>query len=106
MLSPLPLMGSSRTSGGIFRGRARGNLPNHADLSTVNHEFEGPVKGEVNLYLTDQYPRNVKFEFLRGDSELVVIVNVVDRMAPILDTVAHKFPIIRSVYVFFFIYLF
>lgn len=107
MLSPLPLMGSSRTSGGLFRGHARGNLPNHADLSTVNKNFEGSVKGEVYLYLTDQYPRNVKFEFLRGDSELVVIVNVVDSMAPILDTVAKKFAIIRSAYsLFLFTYLF
>jgi hypothetical protein len=91
-------MGSSRTLGGIFRGHARGNLPNHADLTTVDFEFERPVKGEVYLYLTELYPRHVNFEFLKGESELVVMVNVADSMAPILDVVAHKFSVIRSVY--------
>jgi hypothetical protein len=91
-------MGASRTSGGLFRGHAYGNIPNHADLSTVNIKFEVPVKGEVHLYLTDQYPRNVNFDFLRGDSDLVVMVKVVDRMAPILDMVAHKLSIIKRVY--------
>jgi hypothetical protein len=101
MFSPIqPLMGSSRTSGGILRGRARGNLPNHADFITTNLELEGPVKGEVYLYLTDQYPRHVNFEFLKGDSELVVMVNVVESMGPILDVVARKFSIIQGVYSF------
>ena len=89
-------MGSSRTSGGLLCGRAHGNFPKHADLTTVNLQNEGPVKGEVYIYMTDQYPRHLKFETLKGDSELVVIVNVVDSMAPILDMVGHKFSIIRS----------
>lgn len=95
MLSSLPLMGSSRTSGGVFRGHARGNIPKHADLTTVNIEFKVPVKGEVHLYLTEQYPRLINFELLRGESDLVVIVNVVESMAPILDMVAHKFSAIK-----------
>jgi hypothetical protein len=90
-------MGSSRTSGGLFRGQARGNIPNHADLSTVNNEFKVPVKGEVHLYLTDQYPRDVNFELLRGKSDLVVIVNVAESMSPILNMVAHKFSVIKRV---------
>jgi hypothetical protein len=98
-------MGSSKTSGGILRGRAYGNELKHADLSTVNNEFKVNVKGEVHLYLTDQYPRHVNFEHLRGESDLVVIVNVADSMAPILDMVSHKFSVIRRVYYLFF-YLF
>jgi hypothetical protein len=90
-------MGSSRTTGGILRGRAHGNIPNNADFSTVDHEFQVPVKGEVHLYVTDQYPRHVNFDLLRGESDLVVIVNVAESMAPILDMVAHKFTIIRGV---------
>ena len=97
-VSSLPLMGSSRTSGGLFRGQARGNIPNHADLSTVNNEFKVPVKGEVHLYFTDQYPREVNFDVLRGESDLVVIVNVAESMSPILNMVAHKFSVIKRVY--------
>ena len=101
----MPLMGSSRTTGGFIRGRARGNIPKHADFYTVNNESDVPVKGEIYLYLTDQYPRNVNFEFLRGESDLVVMVNVAKSMAPILHMVAHKFSVIKSVYNLF-IYLF
>jgi hypothetical protein len=104
LLSSLPLMGSSRTSGGFFRGRAFGNIPKHADLSTVDDESKVPVKGEVHLYVTDQYPRYVNFDLLRGDSDLVIIVNVADSMAPILDMVVHKFSFIKRVY-FLFVFL-
>ncbi|KAF8799540.1 hypothetical protein BYT27DRAFT_7263843 [Phlegmacium glaucopus] len=97
MSSPIqPLMGSSQTSGGILCGRARGNFLNHADFMITNLELEGPVKGEVYLYLTDQYPGHINFEFLKGDSELVVLVNVVENMVPILNMVARKFSIIQD----------
>lgn len=91
-----PLMGSSRISGGIFRGHAHGNVPNHADLMTMTVELKTPVKGEVYLYLTEQYPRHVKFELLKGESELVVVVQVVGSIAPILEMVARKFSVIQS----------
>ena len=98
LLSSLPLMGSSRTSGGILRGCAQGNVPNHADLATVNDEIKVPVKGEVHLYITDQYPRHINFDLLRGESDLVVMANVVESMAPILNMVAHKESVIKSVH--------
>jgi hypothetical protein len=91
-----PLMGSSRISGGFSRGLSHGNVPNHADLIPTSIDLEMPVKGEVCLYMTDQYPRNVKFEDLKGDSDLVVMVKVVGSMAPILVMVARKFPDIQS----------
>lgn len=100
-LAAQPLMGSSRISGGILRGRARGNNPNHADFTTTNLESEHPVKGEVYLYLSDIYPREVKFESLKGGSELVVVVKVMESMAPILEMVSRKFPIIQSACFFF-----
>lgn len=59
-------------------------------------EFQTPVKGEVYLYFTDQYPRDVNFDVLKGKSELVVIVKVVQSMGPILDMVARKVAIIKS----------
>ena len=98
MLSSIPLMGSSRTSGGLIRGRAHGNVPKHADLPTLENEFNKvTVKGEVHLYLTNQYPHHTNFDLLRGESDFVVIVNMVDSMAPILEEVANEFSVIRSV---------
>ena len=94
-LTDQPLMGSSRISGGAFRGLARGNVPNHADFISSTLGLES-VMGEVCLYVTDKYPRDVKFESLKGDSEMVVMVKVVDHMVPILEKVACKFSIIQS----------
>jgi hypothetical protein len=91
-----PSMGSSRFSGGILCGHALGNVLNHADFSAMTLDFETPVKGEVYLYVTDQYPHYLNFELLKGESELVVIVKVVGSMAPILHMVARKFSVIQS----------
>lgn len=93
-----PSMGSSRITGGIFCGHAQGNVLNHADISAMSMslDFNTPVKGEVFLYLTDQYPRHINFDLLKGESELVVIVKVVGSMAPILNMVARKFSVIQS----------
>jgi hypothetical protein len=96
-----PSMGSSRISGGILRGRAFGNVPKHADITTSSDLFGTPVKGEVYLYVTEHYPRHVKFELMKGESDLVVMVKVVGRMAPILDMVARKFSIIQSECIYF-----
>ena len=95
-LASQPMMGSSCISGGILRGHARGNTSKHADIMTTN-ELETPVKGEVHLYMTDFYPWDVKFESLKGDSDLVVVVKVEEHFAPILDMVSCKFSIIQSV---------
>lgn len=100
-----PSMGSSKISGGKLRGLAHGNVLNHADFTHTTLEFETPVKGEVYLYLTDEYPRNVNFDHLKGESELVVIVKAVSSFAPILDMVAHKFSIIQSEYFYFLKYI-
>jgi hypothetical protein len=99
----VPLMGSSQTSGGVLRGRAQGNIPNHADIGNTSFDLDLPaVKGEVSLYLTDQYPRDVNFETLKGESELVVIVKAVGGMAAVLGMVARKCSIIQSESAFMF----
>lgn len=91
-----PPMGSSRSYGGFIRGRALGNVANHADLRAGSLELVRPDKGEVFLYITDKYPRDVKFEELKGDSELLVMVKVGGRMGPILAMVARKCSIIHN----------
>jgi hypothetical protein len=93
-VTAIPSMGSSRITGGFIRGHAYGNVMNHADFTAT--VFETPVMGEVYLYLTDQYPRYVNFELLKGQSELVVMVKVAKSMAPILKMVARKFSVIQS----------
>ena len=55
----IPAMGSSRSTGGLFCGRVYGNVPNHADFDAnfaTTLELGRPTKGEVCLYMMDQYP--------------------------------------------------
>jgi hypothetical protein len=93
----VPLMGSSRTSGGVFRGLAQRNIPNHADIGNTSFDLDLPsVKGKVSLYLTDQHPRYVNFETLKGESELVVIIKAVGGMAAVLGMVARRCSMIQS----------
>ena len=92
-VTAIPSMGSSRISGGFIRGHAYGNVLNHADFTATAFET---VMGEVYLYVTDQYPRHVNFERLKGESELVVMVKVAKSMPPILHMVTRKFFVIQS----------
>ena len=97
LIDNVPLMGSSRTSGGFSRGHSHGNALNHADLGGTDLEILGRAyKGEVFLYVTDQYPRQINFDTLKGESEMVVMVVIVERMALILEKVARKFSFIKS----------
>ena len=79
-----PLMDSSQTSGGFSHGHSHGNVPNHADLTATSLNVQIPIKGEVSLYMTDEYPHDLKFEEMKGEYDLVVMVKVVGTMAPIL----------------------
>ena len=59
MDSPPPshfeLQGASRTTGGIFRGRAHGNNLNQADFAD-EEDSSIPIVGKVYLYITSQDP--------------------------------------------------
>jgi hypothetical protein len=63
-----------------------------------------PIKGEVSLYVTDQYPRHINFEQLKGESEMVAMVEASDSMTVVLEKVAGKFAIIQSSSTFLVIY--
>ncbi|KAG6912827.1 hypothetical protein DXG01_011734, partial [Tephrocybe rancida] len=57
-LSPsCDLQGASRTTGGIFRGRAHGNVFNHADMDDFIGSDVIPTKGEVHLYTSHGDPQ-------------------------------------------------
>ncbi|KAG6904291.1 hypothetical protein DXG01_011149, partial [Tephrocybe rancida] len=51
------LQGASRTTGGIFRGRAHGNVFNHADVDDFIESDVIPTKGEVHLYTSHGDPQ-------------------------------------------------
>ncbi|KAG6904146.1 hypothetical protein DXG01_012275, partial [Tephrocybe rancida] len=57
--SPNQLQGASRTSGGISRGRAIGNVFNYGDLKDSLPLMLGPVKGKIYLFISKADPATI-----------------------------------------------
>lgn len=63
----IPAYGASRSTGGVFRGRAQGNTFNMADASDVWEDInlytddpvEKPQKGKIHFYISDQSPTEI-----------------------------------------------
>lgn len=72
----IPAYGSSRSTGGTFRGRAVGNTFNIADVrqvwGDVNCSDGEPIKGKIYLYISDLNPAVVDI------SQSSFVVNVYD----------------------------
>ena len=61
----------------IFMGKFNGNVPNHENIPTS--DFVRPVKGEVCLYITNQYPFQINFDALRGDLVTLLYSKVISQ---------------------------
>ena len=71
MLSPpktkIPAYGSSRSSGGVIRGKAHGNTFNMGDVNAVwddmnvfsDNPAEKPVQGKIHTYVSDLNPSEI-----------------------------------------------
>ena len=69
----IPVLGSSRSTGGTLRGRAAGNTFNIADVGQVFGDSDGePTKGKIYLYISDLNPSVVDI------SQSSFIVNIYD----------------------------
>ena len=79
------LQGASRTTGGILRGRALGNVFNFAD-ATPTEDQDGPMMGKVFIYKDHGVPsQTTPFMFLKHE--------VTRHLAPILQKLATRYPI-------------
>jgi len=74
------LQGASRTSGGILRGRAIGNVFNQADASDI-HGGLYPVKGSVHVYKGCVDPTQNKPNMVVKADVTPNLVDVVKKMA-------------------------
>ena len=91
--SPPRLYGSSRMTGGIFRGRALGNTSNAADFNDVMDEHH-PIPGKVFVYSSNQDPANLSIETLKPST--FIKHDVTRSIQPVLTKVADKYSPIRS----------
>ncbi len=69
MESP-PLLGSSRTTGGILRGRALGNALNYADFRKTSEDdsLAGPAQITFNIMVYIVYGDPIRFNVTPDDS--------------------------------------
>ena len=96
MASPTPppisysrdaLQGASRMTGGILRGRALGNVFNHADGEDQVHLV--PRKGKVLVFQSPRDPMTNK-------PDMSIMSEVSPRLKPVLKTLARKYSPVRS----------
>jgi hypothetical protein len=87
----IPAYGSSRSTGGVFRGKAQGNTFNMGDANEVwgdmNVFTEGlaqkPVKGKIHFYISDLNPPDVDI----AHSSFIANVHDISKCETIQDVI-------------------
>ena len=86
--SPPGRHGASRTTGGILRGNALGNVYNFGDRMDVDNP-QGKVFGKVHVYTTHGDPTNSK-------PYMVLKHEVTNRLTPILKKLGNSYSPVKS----------
>jgi len=89
----LELQGASRTTGGIFRGRAYGNNPNIADLADEDDNLI-PIMGKIYLYITGDDPAT--WDLLTMKCSIVMRHLLTSSLATILQEIGDRHSPVRS----------
>ena len=90
----IPAYGSSRSTGGVIRGKAHGNTFNMGDANAVwedmdvfsDHPAEKPVHGKIQTYVSDLNPSEIDL----SQSSFVTKVYVINKCQNIQDIVRHS----------------
>ena len=81
------MQGASRTTGGVLRGQAQGNVFNHADGSDV---FDmGPRRGKVHVYTSLRDPALHK-------PDMTLAAEVTSTLKPVLKALARSYSPVHS----------
>ena len=95
--TPLCLEGSSRTTGGLSRGKAYGNVFNFADAEDIAMD-NLPVEGKVLLYFSHDNPANINTMDLKPSASFKH--KVVPTVKPILKAISGRFSPVKSKFYF------
>jgi hypothetical protein len=92
-----PANGSSRSTGGILRGRAVGSAPNIGDLfDDMQQEVRPLPRGCINIMIVQQPPGDVVVE--NPVAHLKVLSPCYETFAPLMKKVAKSYSPVRSKY--------
>jgi hypothetical protein len=99
--SPKRLQGASRTTGGVLRGRAYGNVFNFADARDILDQ--GPQhgmasRGRVYIYVSPLNPTTLDPEQMKPMATVKVTTS--PTVTPMLQQVTRRFSPVRSTYTF------
>ena len=83
------LQGASRTTGGVLRGRALGNVFNYADDDKVVDKV--PRKGKVHVYMSQRDPTVNK-------PDMTLTAEVTPMLNPVLKSLARSYSPLRSMF--------
>jgi hypothetical protein len=90
-----PANGSSRSTGGILRGRALGIAPNIGDpFDDTQQEVRPLSRGRINVTIVQQPPGDVVIE--NPTSHLKVLSPCYETFAPLMKKVAKSYSPVRS----------
>jgi hypothetical protein len=82
------LQGASRTIGGVFRGRAHGNMFNLGDSEEVS-ESNRPMMGKLKVFGAGQDPSANK-------PQMALRVKIAGSLAPVLGQLAKRYSPVES----------
>jgi len=85
------LQGASRTSGGIIRGKALGNVLSLADAPEVLSEKVKPVKGEVRIFTSLADPTHLKPVLVAKINTTTSLIETLNQMRKKYLPIASKF---------------
>jgi hypothetical protein len=92
-----PANGSSRSTGGILRGRALGIAPNIGDpFDDMQQDVRPLSRGRINLTIVEHPPEDVIIE--NPTSHLKVLSPCYETFAPLMKKVAKSYSPVRSKY--------
>lgn len=92
-----PANGSSRSTGGILRGRALGNAFNIGDpIDNVPQDVTPLARGRINVTIVQQPPPDIVID--NPTSHLNVKSPCYDTLGPLLKKIAKSYSPVRSKY--------
>jgi hypothetical protein len=86
--------GSSRATGGIFRGRVAASYYSPADEENVMFDAIGAAKLTAKIYTSDLDPLNLNHDKLVPSSKVTIKMN--PNFGPILDNISQRYPAIKG----------
>ena len=81
------LQGASRTTGGLFQGRAYGNNPNIVDLADQDHSLI-PIIGKVYIYTTANDP--ITWDFTKMKHQFGIKLQVTSSLATVFNEIGDR----------------